>query len=146
MYQVQKKRGGIWWILALFLCAFIVGLGIGLVGVRLGMKSQEPEPVREQSKELILPRETESEIPDQAASVILETEEKINPPEETFYITAQGNKVSVFTIDKEGHRKFSHNLSIELDALREEDKQLFYEGITLYSKEELSSLIEDFGS
>lgn len=146
MYQVQKKRRGIWWILALFLCAFIVGLGIGIAGIKQGTKTKEPEPVRAQSKELILPMETESEIPEQVASVILEAEETITPPEETFYVTVQGNKVSVFTIDKEGHRKFSHNLDIELDALRAEDKQLFYEGITLYTKEELSSLIEDFGS
>ena len=146
MYQIQKKRRSMWWFFALFLCAFIAGLGIGFAGIRLGVKSQEPEPVHTRSKEIILPSETEMEIPEQAASVILEAEEKINPPGETFYVTAQGNKVSVFTIDQEGHRKFSHNLAIELDALREEDKQLFYEGITLYTKEELSSLIEDFGS
>ncbi len=146
MYQVQKKRRSVWWLLALFLCAFIVGLGIGLAGVELNWWSKEPEPAPEPYGELILPKETEIEIPDQAASVIIEADEKARPPVETYYVTAQGSKVSVFTIDGAGHRQFSHNLAIELDALREEDKQLFYEGITLYSKEELSSLIEDFGS
>ena len=146
MYQVQKKRKSGWWLLALFLCAFIVGLGIGFAGVALRGQTREPEQLSGQSAKQVMPKETEPDIPDQAASLIVEPEEKTEPPEVIYYVTARGNKVSVFTVDGEGRRQFSHNLAIELDALREEDKQLFYEGITVYSKQELSSLIEDFGS
>ncbi len=146
MYQVQKKRKRVWWFLSLFLFAFIVGVGIGLVGVGLRRQNDEPKTTSDLSERLVLPKESGTDIPDQAASVILEAEKELEPPEETYFVTAQGNKVSVFTIDSEGHRQFSHNLAIELDALREEDKQLFYEGITVYSKQELSSLMEDFSS
>ncbi|MBQ2696695.1 MAG: BofC C-terminal domain-containing protein [Clostridia bacterium] len=146
MYQVQKRRRSVWFYIFLFASAFAVGLGIGYAAVRLNFKQQQatkPEtltnPIFREAKE--------SPEPGRAASTTVTTTEEVSEPEEQIYfVVEQSGRVRVFLVDNDGKRKFSHNLSIELDALRAEDRKLFSEGITVYSKEELSSLVEDFSS
>ncbi len=147
MYQVQKKRKTGWLFFAMFLCAFLVGMGIGLAGKYLKKTPEEeardvrqPNPIAQEYAE-------PNEIPDRPASAALSEEpEQAIVPEKTYYVVAQAGKVCVFVIDEKGQWRFSHNLSIELDSLREEDKKLFEEGLTVSSREELLSLVEDFSS
>lgn len=147
MYQVQKKRKIGWLFFTMFLCAFLVGMGIGLASKYL--KNTPEEKTRDISQPVPIAQEYEElqEIPDRPASAALSEEpEQVVVPEITYYVVAQSGKVCVFVIDEKGQWRFSHNLSIELDSLREEDKKLFEEGLTVSSKEELLSLVEDFSS
>ena len=146
MYQVQKKGKSVWFYIFLFVCAFAVGLGIGYTAVRMNFKQQQDEkpgtltsPVHQKAEE--------NPIPERATAATLVTSEEIlEPTKQTYFIVEQSGRVRVFLVDEEGKQKFSHNLSIELGSLRPEDQKLFREGITVYSKEELSSLVEDFSS
>ncbi len=145
MYEVKRKRKkGFVTALLVFLCAFSVGLGIGYGGVKMGiLKGREPQPEPQKT--------VQTPIPDRQASAGLaeEAEQTQSPtasPKPGFFIRVEGDKVCVFTLDEEGKKRFSYNLPIELGDLREEDQKLFLEGITIGSKEELLSFIEDFSS
>ena len=76
--------------------------------------------------------------------VVNEPETKKGRPQ--YFVINQKDGVCVFSLDENGQRKFSHKLAIELDALPEVDQKLFNDGITLYSKQELLELTEDFSS
>ncbi len=143
MYQVQKKKSG-WFYVTLFLCAFAVGLGIGYAGIRSSLRKQKTPP----AENTVTQDEENPAVaePNRAVSVV-PTEEKEEPAEKiTYFVQARSGKVCVFAVDASGTKRFSHNLAITLDALREADRALFDEGIEVASKEELSSLVEDFGS
>ncbi|MBR7164231.1 MAG: hypothetical protein IKD21_04605 [Clostridia bacterium] len=147
MYQIQKKRKSGWVFFILFLCAFVVGLGLGFVGRYMNLRQQKSKSTPHQVSEQIQTEGENTDIPDRTASVNIIAEAEPTPTvQQPYYVVAQSDKVCVFFMDENGNWRFSHNLAIELDALREEDKQLFYEGITLSSKQELSSLVEDFSS
>jgi len=148
MYQVQKRRRSVWFYIFLFAGAFAIGLGIGYTAVRVSFKRQQAMP----EQLVVQPQQTEAEAsqtPGQPASVtvtVAEPETAEEPAKQSYFVIEQSGRVCAFFIDKEGKRTFSHTLSIELDDLRAEDRKLFREGITVYSKEELSSLVEDFSS
>ena len=148
MYQVQKKRKSGWFFVVLFLCAFAVGLGIGYAGVRAKLREKNAElPQEIQLSEKNEPMADQE--PGQPASAPMAEKQEAevkNEAEESYFVQEKAGKVCVFRIDSEGVRRFSHYLSIELEALREADKQLFREGIKVSNKEELLSLTEDFGS
>ncbi len=149
MYQVQRKRKrrGLYFLI-LFLCAFAIGMGIGYGGVKMNLWQQETEAVPEQSPQDLQPLQTkETPAPDKPASVNLVTEaEPLDNPESSYFVVEEAGRVCVFTVDETGQMRFSHNLSIELDDLRPEDRQLFATGIRIETKQELLALMEDFGS
>ncbi len=145
MYEVKRKRKkGFVVALFVFLCAFSVGLGIGYGGVKLGYFGKKQEVPR------VVPSAVPSPIPDRQASANLAEEAEASPSPspkpQGYFVRVEGNRVCAFTVDEDGEKKFSHNLPIELGALREQDQQMLLEGIMLSSKEELLSLVEDFSS
>lgn len=141
MYRVQKKKSG-WFYVTLFLCAFAVGLGIGYAGIQ--MKLRDEKMISPKTPVIQEEEKPTSDEPNRAVSVVPAEEEVAEKI--TYFIQERSGKVCVFTVDSSGTKRFSHNLAITLDALREEDRALFREGIKISSKAELSSLVEDFGS
>ncbi len=146
MYEVKRKRKrGFAYFLILFLCAFSVGLGIGYGSIRLGyMGNHQEEPLEATEPEKTLE-------PDRQAAAQVAEEPSVAPSPSPakmpgFLVREEAGRVCVFVLDEEDRPRFSHNLSIELDALREEDRKLFKEGIHISSKEELYALMEDFSS
>ncbi|MBR5236650.1 MAG: hypothetical protein IKW06_04705 [Clostridia bacterium] len=147
MYRVQKKgKAGIL-ILLLFLCAFAIGLGVGYGNVQ-SKKNQTkiaaPEGSLSLEESTTAPKETTPQ--GKPASLPLVVEEETSAGESTYFVKSQDGTVCVFIVLENGDHRFSHKLSIELDALRETDKILFEKGITVHSKEELAALVEDFSS
>ncbi len=141
MYQVQKKKKGFLFYIFLFACAFSVGLGIGYASIRHRTEEKKSE-IKTDIPQI---KSEEKEEPGQVVSASLP--EVTQAPEETgYFVIEQDGRVCVFTTDSAGTRRFSHTLSIQLEALKEEDKKLFQEGIVLQTKEELLSLVEDFSS
>ncbi len=144
MYRVQRRKKGILFYVVLFVCAFSVGLGIGYGVIK--SKKEKEEPFLKQET-LEVPPVASSTPPNHPASLNLVLEE----PEATqgrpqYFVINQKDGVCVFSLDENGKQKFSHKLAIELDSLPEVDQKLFNDGITLYSKQELLELTEDFSS
>lgn len=147
MYRVQKKRRGGLFFSLLFLCAFVIGLGIGYGGIKMNLwkNGADAMPGRTQTEPpLYADRETPE--PNRAASLSTVVPAETEPPRQMYFVAAQDGVVCVFTIDENGDKRFSHKIPIELGALRQEDQNLFKEGIYLYSKQEMLELMEDFGS
>ena len=146
MYEVKRKRKRSFaYFLILFLCAFSVGLGIGYGSIRMGyMGNGQEEPVVTEAPEKTAEPDRQAVAQVAEEPVISETPVPVKMP--GFLVKEESGRVCVFVLDEEERPRFSHNLSIELDALREEDRQLFREGIRINTKEELYSLMEDFGS
>ena len=146
MYEVKRKRKrGFAYVLILFLCAFSVGLGIGYGSIRLGyMGADQEEPVATEAPEKTM--EPDRQAVAQVAEEPVASETPVPAKMPGFLVKEESGRVCVFVLDEEERPRFSHNLSIELDALREEDRKLFRDGIRISSKEELYALMEDFGS
>ncbi|MGN1059507.1 MAG: BofC C-terminal domain-containing protein [Clostridia bacterium] len=147
MYRVQKKKRGGLFFLVLFLCAFAVGLGIGYGGIKMNLWRQEAEAVPDSvpSVPSAAPG-AETAAPGRPASLSVVVPEETAPPQPQYFVISKDGAVCVFTLDEKGEQRFSHKLSIELEALRKSDQKLFEEGIYLYSKQELLELTEDFAS
>ncbi len=146
MYRVQKKGKTGLFIFLLFLCAFAVGLGIGYGNVKTKKNQPQvtaPEGSLSLEETTAPPKETAPQERPAALPMVVE-EPAAN--ENTYFVKSQNGTVCVFTVLENGDHRFSHKLSIELDALRETDKALFEKGITVHSKEELAALVEDFSS
>lgn len=154
MYRVQRRsRGGLWLVLLLVL-AFAVGIGIGYVSIRADRQKEQTPQVLTAQDEPIASQNTPE--PNRPASALIEvpTQAPSASPEATpqaeddlrYFVAEEGGVVCVFTVDAEGTRRFSHKLSIELDALKEADRALFREGLFVESKQALLELIEDFSS
>ena len=145
MYQVRRKRKGVWFYLFLFAGAFAIGLLSGYAGIRFFKQPQTKEIVPPAVKTKTEPTAS----PHRAASLPLVTEDATNEipePELQYFVIEEDEVVRVYTVDGNGSKRFSHNVSIETDSLRPEDKKLFKEGIHVASRDELLSLIEDFSS
>ena len=63
-----------------------------------------------------------------------------------FVVMAEGSKVFLYKISPDGEKNIEQTLPINLNALRNEDKKLLTEGISVKNKQELASILEDFGS
>ncbi len=145
MYQVHRKRKSVWFYLLLFVCAFAVGLLVGYVSIRFFKQPQNEEVI----PPVIMAEAEPSASPHRAASATLITEDlpKENPrSEQQYFIIEEDEVVRVYNVDENGSKRFSHNVSIETDSLRPDDKKLFKDGIYVATREELLSLIEDFSS
>lgn len=140
MYQVQRKRKGFVFFTLIFLGAFAVGLGIGYATIKLHTEPRQPQPAEQIEA-------TPTAVPTlRPASVNMLVPEETKAQTAQYFVAEQNGTVSVFTLDENGNKKFSHHLPIQVEALREADRKLFKEGIFLYSKQELLELTEDFSS
>ena len=63
-----------------------------------------------------------------------------------FVVKEDDGKVIVYAIVNEDNLKVKEVTNIDFEGLREEDKALIKDGVTLYGEEELYSFIEDFES
>lgn len=150
MYRVEKKKrhSGIL-IFLLFAFAFAIGLGIGYGGIKLGLWGSEEN----KESESVIPQKMTSRepeerpVPNQPASATTTLPQDMKKTQEgMFYVAAEDGVVCVFTLEEDGTRRFSHTLSIPLEALRPEDQKLLKEGIHLHSRQALLEFTEDFCS
>ena len=63
-----------------------------------------------------------------------------------FTVKSDGSKVYLYKVLASGETKVEQTLPINLNALKNEDKKLLSEGINIKNKQELASILEDFGS
>lgn len=68
------------------------------------------------------------------------------PSKPTYTVKTENSKVYLFKTDESGNVLEKQPLPINLNSLLEEDKKLLAEGIKISKKEELASVLEDFGS
>ena len=69
----------------------------------------------------------------------------INTPE-TYLIKVEDGIVKVFLCDSEGNQELYLITSVPYDLLSESDQQLFIEGVTLETEEDLGKFLENFDS
>ena len=69
----------------------------------------------------------------------------INAPE-TYLIKVEDGIVKVFLCDSEGNQELYLITSVPYDLLSESDQQLFIEGVTLETEEDLGKFLENFDS
>lgn len=145
MYRIQRKRRGFLFYVLIFLGAFAVGLGAGYGSIKV-QQSRRSEELNMQEEAVMPYAASDSAADDRPASVVLELSEPTPPPQARYFVAESDGTVCVFTLDSEGVQRFSHKLSIVLEALPAVDQKLFEEGIYLYSEQELLELTEDFSS
>ena len=63
-----------------------------------------------------------------------------------FVVKEDAGKVAVFAQITENKLQYKEATNIDFENLRDEDKEMIKEGVSLYGAEELSSFIEDFES
>ncbi len=146
MYRVQKKRKGFLFFIALFLCAFAIGLGIGYGVIKMNTQRivQVPEEEPMTQRQLT----TDETSPPDVAVALTTTVPAAEPTPglQSYFVAETAGDVCVFTVDENGEKRFSHKLPIILNDLRPEDKRLFEEGFYLENKQALLEMTEDFSS
>lgn len=68
------------------------------------------------------------------------------PSKPTYTVKTENAKVYLFKTDESGNILEKQPLPINLNSLLDEDKKLLTQGIKISKKEELASVLEDFGS
>lgn len=150
MFEKRKKHVA----LKLFLIILIsgsLGMAAGYASIRykslphLGniYLTQTKEPIAENTSVTAEPvyatqGKTEAEITQSASPLPASLDEYI--------VKADEKTVSLFKITQNGTVHFEYTLPINLNALPEKEQKILKEGISVKNKQELASVIEDYGS
>ncbi len=119
--------------LVLFITIFLVGVCTGIYGPRL-MQS-----------------DIQTQNPSNTTNVRqVQAHSEVSPPSPTiavYLVKIDNGKVGVFKYDNSGNAALQYySEQINVNSLREQDKERLTEGITVQSNDELAALIEDFSS
>lgn len=147
-----KKRFSFLKLAIILLFASLLGVFLGYISVRSrgfhnnkGISYPKEEKITNEEV-TVLPEYVP--LPANTAPTDSEAEDAINlPPEDTDYIVkVNENKVCLFKRNESGVYVPETELPINLNALKEDDRNLFKKGIPVKTKQELASVLEDFGS
>lgn len=157
MFQPRKKHSFLK-LTAILIFSAAAGMFLGYASVRFksfpfyeklnnpSPKAKEEEQIQLPSYEPIYTNLTENnEIPKEDP-VPTPTEVPAESTSTDYIVRCEADRVYLFKVATDGTITPEYTLPININSLKEEDKKLLYSGINIKSKQELASLLEDFGS
>lgn len=148
----EKKRHRILKISLILIFSAAVGIALGYASVRYEsfpfLNDKILSPIPEETKAPDKAIEPEPVYTNVVENEVLKSEsteiaESVNP---TFLVQAENNKVFLYKVLPDGTKNIEQTLPININALRNEDKKLLEKGINVENKQQLASILEDFGS
>lgn len=148
----EKKKHRILKISLILIFSAAAGIALGYASVRyenfpflnnkiLSPISEETKvPVKTTEPEPVYTNVIENNV---AKSESTEIAESVKP---IFLVQAENNKVFLYKVLPNGTKNIEQTLPINVNALRNEDKKLLEKGINVENKQQLASVLEDFGS
>lgn len=121
-----------------------IGVLILSFGIWLNYQGNTEESAENAVKNVEVKETQSSEKPAKKDESSSETGTEMNP--ETYLIKEVDGVVKVFVCDEDGNKELYLITSIPFDLLSETDQQLFIDGVTMETEEDLGEFLQNFDS